>query len=630
MRERSLTSSARLLVTCLLLATACSGGDSLVRPEPMPPAPPGGNPEVSLALLRVGEFIPGQDVFTYGTGFQGRLHTLTVGGTTVTPVVLSDSVARFTVPVFRSCETDGRPVEVAVGDSARQRIIARIQVRDTIALGVGESLVISAEGAGCAQLGSNDQDYVVTALNLSRDAAERPDLLAVVRTHTEAGSAPASSQMLRGVVRSEQLHPSHAFAGLQAGDPYSNAPVPFDPRYATAGPGDTVRFVDWRRSGDCSPAARATAPSYEAVVAAVAGKTVIAVDLRLPNAAEHLAPGSRVLLTRAASIADPLIIPTMREVFDPSFERLGGAGGRHFMLITSYDGVAAASDGGTALPQSRCAPASEMVTMVKGPSVVPSELMARSLASELIHEYAHNAESIIRYRGGFPPAQGAWVGEAWAVAAQETAARIASGQGTRAREDRVSVDAPFSSNGLQSLWGSQPAYSIYAYRGFAPGPGAYSHGASLLMYVRELAGDAPLGTPAKRLFLRLAVARTADPDLLGASVGLAGDTLLDRWALASATDDLLPEAIAISRGLPQLQTWDTRPRLADAVNGWGPRGSRERPSRLIGRTAPSAIDAQASPGSYWAGYVFADEGRGVSLEIRPTAAHSIVRLTRVR
>lgn len=583
--------------------------------------------DTALALTRVASFTPGTVATLYGRNLS-RISTLTVGDTPVQASHTSDTTAAFTVPTWRSCETDGRRVTLLANGSVQ--LVVPIELRDTVALAVGESRILGPADAACLRLGANDQDYVLSAVNLSTDAVQRSDRLLVLRTWTDGDAAPLSSTLpaagtARGSSTARPLLPS---AVRTTTDPYSADPVEFDPRYATAGVGDTVTLIDWpalaRLGGYTHPCQvpRDRVPTYPARVAAVSGRVVIAVDLRVRNPADHFAPASLALLGKAARLADVSLVETVRAVFDPDFQPLRGAGGRYFMVLADdlAGAVGASSDGGTAQPGSVCALASEMPVSLASSTVLTTDLMARNLARIAIHEYAHTADVVTAARrtGWRYGHSSGWMGEAWAVAAEETTVRIASGQPTAARLSRITDEHPFSTLGLANLWGARPDLSPWT------GPGQYEQGASLLMYARERAGEAALGPGRDRLYLRLLARGAWSIDALAAELGTTPNDLLDTWGLAVVTDDLVDGGPAGALRLPQLAAWDNREPPMEARDA-----TYRHPSRRLSRAVATVRPVEAAPGSVAAVYLMADGGRAVSIQVTGIDA-ARVRLTRLR
>ncbi|HEU4557415.1 MAG TPA: hypothetical protein VFS20_06175 [Longimicrobium sp.] len=532
---------------------------------------------------------------------------------------MTDSTAAFVTPQFRRCDTDGRGVVIALEQRPQATVAGRLRLATTETLAPGESRII-VSATDCIQLPASDADYVVSALNTTEQPAEA-EPVADLTVWTASAPAPDLAVSRRSEARRHVGPvPPHAPAAARAlawPSPYATTPRLFDPRYASARAGETVRFVDWRRAASCGQAAE-LAPSYEAAVVATSGLTVIAVDLRLPNAAEYTGPAGSLFLQEAADIADPLIVPTMRRVFDPAYAPLPAAGGRHFHLITAVTGVATATDGSTSKPQSFCALSSEMITTLHVPPALANPLGPRLLATELVHEYAHNADEVTARRHGHPGGSTGWMQESWAVNAEETAARIASGQAMGAQLSRLGDASPFRAGTTNSDWGLYPERSAWT------GAGAYKQGAALVSYAREVAGEASLTAADPSLYLRLLAGREWTLHGLAAAVNRSAIGLLDAWALADATDDL-------SQDGERLASWDDTERL---LGNEGPRGgtpAAARPSRAVPRSGGSKdVTLAAAPGSYAAAYIFADAGLGATLRIIPRGPRAIVRLTRTR
>lgn len=589
--------------------------------------PPTATPvTVAAALTSAGPVTPGQSATVHGRKLGGET-ALLVDGVQVPLLPTSDSTAVFTAPHLRACDTDGRELPLALASSPTAVVPAPLHLATTINLAPGESRVLSAIDGACLQLSAADADFVVSAVNLDETPSETPRQLADLTAWTADDPPPADAP---GPALAAHDAPSfRTSAGtrlliqpLAWPAPYSGSPRLFDPRYATALPGDTVRFVDWSRATSCSQAP-GTVPTYAVAVAATSGLTVIGVDLRLAGAADYLTPGGRAFLTTAAAIADPLIIPGMRRLFDNDYRPLPSAGGRHFHIVTAIPAVAYSSDGGTSKPQADCALASEMVSTLHAPPALPNALGPRILATEIVHEYAHNADEITGRRFGHRGGSIGWMQESWAVNAEETAARLATGEPTRAHLSRLDAGMPYRAGTTNSDWGLYPQRSPWV------GTGAYKQGAALLAFARETAGEASLSDPAPSLYLRLLARDAWTVSALAAEVGTSAPELLDAWALADATDDLSPpEAAAAAR----LRSWDDAERV---TGNEGPRGgtpAEARPSRSVGRTGPrKTVTLSAAPGSYSAAYLFAEHSLGATLQVKQSSTGSLrVRLTRTR
>jgi hypothetical protein len=227
---------------------ACDGG------APVEPTRP-------VHVTFVDTLRPGQIAQVRGSGFTD-LRSLRLDGVEATELVArSDSVAEFRVPSMRPCETDMRAVKVSANGSAP--VGAVVRVPPSVSLQPAESRVLTADDLHCLRLAAADEDYVLSAANLAIPTAEveSPRMLVSVRA---LGTGDAAASTLAPSDARGPLAPFYGVgtpvepampepAALTGSD--SQAPVPFDPRYATAVAGDTLRFVDWspgrRRSAIC-------------------------------------------------------------------------------------------------------------------------------------------------------------------------------------------------------------------------------------------------------------------------------------------------------------------------------------------------------------------------------------------
>lgn len=604
------------------LLAACSSPTGGKEPEPPP----------DIRVDRIENFVSGQTAKLVGTHLD-RISSLTVDGQSVALSGTGATERTFTTPHLRACETDGRAVALVANGSTA--LTAPIRIPDTFQLRVGESRVLDlAALPKCLQLPAADQDFVITAVNLSRDLEQRLDLVAELRTWTESAAPAASAaRTTSSALLSAGHRPgstgSTRLASTSAG-PYSDNPVPFDPTYASASTGDVVQFVDWNAVGGRCDLPRANASRYPVQIVAVSGRTVIGIDMRLPNAAAHVAAATAY--QKAADIAGPLLLPTMREIFDPAFDGLKGGGGRFFAIVSPIGSFG--SDGGTARPQADCALASEMVTVVvEGAQVWNTPNFIRQMAAVIIHETAHSADAITA--NGISNGSSTMTGsrgpfaEGFAVLAEETAIRIALGQSVDAKYSSAGDAHPFTSSGLfSSLWGATPDRSPLLISGM------YSHASTLLLYAREKLGEAAIGpSSSELLYARLARHYTSVPfaswsvDDLASLVGVTSDALLDQWSLAHATDNLVNTAAAQAAGLPQLTSWDNSALFTPSVL----KGGAAIPDRTLSRSTSQARDLRAAPGGYAAAFLLAEAGKGVSVEFtRSATVPARIRITRLR
>lgn len=574
-------------------------------------------PVIASAVLTAGA----EGVIT-GSNLDRLAEPITVDGQPVAVSVHTPAELRFAMPRPRPCEVDGRHVPLNAGTFS---YAGALRVPGVLRMEVGESrtLPLASLGSACIQIGSGGDEYVVSALNASLDGSTGvTDTMFSLRALTGGAAAAADRLPALGADPASAEVSAAAAPALEAALAYAASPVPFDARYATATVGDTVRWVDYRapaalRAGFCE-LQKESVPTYPVIVAATSpsGRVVIGVDARNPRVADWLAPAEREWLVQVADIADRLALPAAREVFNRDHLPAAGAGGRWWHIFSAAAGGFTVDASGR--PQLLCRWYSEVAATL-GPDVpLTGSGQIPSVAAYLIHEYGHQAELVetVRRTGAFPDEPG-WLPEAWAQTVQETAARIASGQSSGARFDALAPGAPLP-DFYANPWGAQPAASPW--RAASPYPrGAYEQGTRFLMFVRERWGDARLGSARERLFQRLLGLHRYDVPALAELVGTDPATLLDRWALAEATDDLLDPASAAAHGLPQIETW------VPPGQGGG---------RAVPRTRDTEEVVAAGRGNYAAVYLparGADAGRGVSLtfaNVQP--GPFVVRITRLR
>ena len=612
------------------LIVACDGGAPV---EPTKPVQP-------VVVTSVDTLRPGQIAQIHGSGLKS-LSTLTFDGVAATELVASsDNVAQFRVPTMRACETDMRIVKVSANGSAP--IGAVVRVTPTVSLKPGESRILTEDDLKCLRLPAANEDYVLSAANLNIPAAEMetPRLLVNVRllgtghdiASTSASSAARTSLapfFVRAVGAVEE--PAMPLT-ITSKSNYSQAPTPFDPRYATAVVGDTLRFVDWF-SGDTQICNRPveSVPSFQAQVVAISGQVVVVADLRHAAAAAFLDPAKLGWLREGAAMTDRLLLPTMRSLFDPAYQPPAGGGGRFFLMLGtmpsafgSFTGFA--YDG--PLPnvnlasQASCPRASEMVVSTINADRLSQALYQnpRSVASLFIHEYAHSADFLTSGRGRILGI----LGEGLATLAQETASRIASGQSVNARHSNIGTDAPVPDAGALGMWGTQPELGPWQFNG------RYGVNSRMLLFLRELAGEASVDHGRRPTVYQRLVSAQIDwlnrPAVIAhitSVLSISYSELIDRHTLASVTAGLIDAGVA--HDLPRYTSWDHSQRAVLS----GPRsdgfpGNRDRFS--TGDHALTAAD-----GGHAAIYLMGNGPRGISIElisIAPTAR--IVRLTRLR
>jgi hypothetical protein len=599
------------------LVVAC-GGDAPV--EPTGP----------VHVTAVDTLRPGQVARVRGSGL-GGLRALLLDGVKATELVArSDSVAEFRVPAMRACETDMRAVQVTADGAAP--IDAVVRVPPNVALRPAESRSLTPDDLRCLRLAAADEDYVLSAANLGVPSAavESERMLVAVRL-LGTGDATASTlasldargaRMPMEPMMSEVREPA-ALAGN-----YSQAPVPFDPRYATAVVGDTLRFVDWFSGTPqiCQQPA-ASVPSFQAKVVALSGRVAVVVDLRHPLAVEFLDPATLGWLRDAAAMADRLLLPTMRSIFDADYLPPAGGGGRYYVLLGAlpqatgfaYDGPLPTMNVAT---QASCPRASEMVVSLHSAErlSLPQNQNPSYVAGVFLHEYAHNADVVTSGRGRIAGI----LGEGLATLAMETASRIGSGQPLRARHAGIGGDAPWTFEAALGMWGTERALGPWQSNG------RYGANARMLLFLRELAGEASVDHGRRPTLYQRLIAAPIDwndrPTVIAqitSVLGIAYADLIDRQALASVTAGLIDPGVV--HDLPRYTSWDhaERARVVGPLSANFPgRASR----RVSGEHTLAAPD-----GGHAALYLMGDAPHGISLELvsmAPTARS--VRLTRLR
>jgi len=291
----------------------------------------------------------------------------------------------------------------------------------------------------------------------------------------------------------------------------------------------------------------------------------------------------------------------------------------------AYHGILPGATGGS---QAICPHSSEMTTVRLNATAwaQPASQNASRLAGLLIHEYAHNAEARVHLRAGRPSTSAWFLSEAWATLAEETAARLASGQAEGAVQSKVTAQMPNPGSVFLGLWGKQEAAGPWQVAG------RYTVSAQMLMFLRELKGEVSAAPRTQTTFHQQIYAEPRDwtdhksaVPALAASVGLTHAELVDRHALAAVTAGLLPENVIRERNLPSFRSWNPR-ELAVSDGPLNPSFNGR-----LSRTRNEFVDQWVPDGGYAAIYMMADANRGISLaSIQPPDPSGIVRLTRLR
>jgi hypothetical protein len=584
--------------------------------------PAGGTPRPPAApVIQSAQLVADGEGRLVGTNLDALPVSILVDGVSVNPSSRSATEVRFPMPRLRQCEVDGRRITVSAGQIT---YVAAITVATTLRLEAAESRELAADELTktCLQLPASDQSFVLTVTNLSTTADGAADRMLALRTWTESGQAVAASRGMTAARTPPPLRHGSATYDITTGrDRYSDSPAAFDPAYANAQPGQTVRWVDfrspaWYASSNICREPKSSVPTFGAVVAAVStsGRTVIAFDERSPHLSQWSTSEMAARLKRLADILDRWTLPAVREVFG-EYTPVRGAGGRWWHIFRT--GISQPTVDQAGLPQTMCPHYSEVATTLAPDVPLTSDGQVEVLAGYLIHEYAHHAEDVVAVRRwgnvfGRGPSTWTGIGESWAQTVQETAARLASGQPTAARYDALTPGsgvpyADFYGTG----YGERPDLSPWA-----GSRGPYDQGARLLMYLRERWGDAALGSSRERFYARAIALPEYDFASIARLAGLEPEVALDRWSLAEATDDLVDPAAVAARALPQIQTWVPQDKT---------------PGPQVDRAGDRTLTLTVAHGSYAALYFFADQGHGLSLTFSDVSpAPSKVRITRLR
>lgn len=606
------TAAAVGAAALLGLEIACGGS----------PTSGGEKPPTRTAAITSTALVAGGEGVLTGTDLDLLPATIAVDGKDVVPTARSATEIRFAMPAGRGCEVDGRPVQITAGSVQHA---GRLTVPGTLRIEVGETRLLPRDelATACLQLPAGTQSYVLTALNPALDEAPATDVLFTVRTVTESGVAAAAVSSRAARVAAAPAPRDVRFDITPGTDFYSAAPAAFDPAYATAQPGDTVRWIDfqsplWYNDGNICRAPKSAVPTFGAVVAAVSstGRTVIAYDERTRYRDQWSSSASRERLARLADIVERWTLPAVSEVYGADYEPVHGAGGRWWHIFRT--GVSRPTVDLAELPRSMCPHYSEVAATLGPDDPLANDAQVEVVAGQLVHEYAHHAEDVVavrRWGNAFGRGMPGWsaVGEVWAQTVQETAARIASGQTTGARYDALGAGVPYP-DFYTTGYGERPDLSPWG-----GGRGPYDLGTRLLMFLRERWGDAPLGTARQRFYPQVLELPRYDFASMAALAGLDATTALDQWSLAEATDDLVDPAAAAARGLPQLRTWVPQDR---------------EPLPQVFRAGGAAYPLAVAHGSYAALYFLAsgaNAGHGISLTFTDLGTTPfIARITRLR
>lgn len=621
--------SRNVIVPILLFLASCGSGDSPTRPDPTTPV-----------ITSLDPLSPGQAGVLRGSNLRA-VSRITVDGKEALVTQATDADVRFTVPALRACETDGRGVDVLVNGEIR--VSGKVAAPGLVMLQPGESRVLSTVELGCVSFAASSAAYVVSMHSFSRERISEVFFqLRSYTTATDTSACPLASfhsAPAPAFPRGERFfNPSQGIPPLAA----SASVAPFDLRYVTAQEGDTLDFVDWTKTAALTARTRAEVPVYRGVVVAVAGAQVVVVDLRTPGAVELLADAvAQDRLRRAAQIVDRYTLPAARAVIDPEAAFPTGAGGRIFTIVRQMPaGVAGGITTADLLPPSYSPWVSEIGIVDLSIGLVREQnVRAEQVASTIIHEHGHLADLLAARRRGVAGSAG-WASEAFAVAVEERATRLAVGQEHQVTSAQVQADG-VPAGGLRMPDGMSERYSPWG--GFGTGlsassTGAYVRGTRLLLYAMETLGETGLAPSGSSLYQRV-LATSAPPSSLSAddlnriwgidaiarAVGLSAEELMDRATVGELTDDLVEAQVAVARGLPQFRTWD------NSVGSRGELGQRTFPTHWLPLDGARVGEISVPGGAHHYFYLVTDPGRGLSVsatQIRMQPHHR-VRVTRL-
>lgn len=577
------------IATTLLLATvavACS--------DPAGPTPPPID-EPTLTISSVTDLEPGEMATLRGANLN-LLQGLTVDGTAVTTTAVSPTEITFTVPEFRTCETDGRTVAInatETGSGKRATINGTIDV-PTIDLAPGASRELTlADFQDCMRFPAGDQSYAFTFIDGRVERSNDFRKLLDVRSWTESAGSPAPLSLAPSLARTANVTARSAAKIPELAKPYTGNPSEFDPTWSTAGVGDTIRFAKFGEAipyGACNATINTipdTALRLTEIIA-VEGKTVVVVDLSGPNASTHLSDQGKAYWSSIAAAADPLRVPAAKLVYGDQFEPLKGADGRYFVIITPLT-VVATPDGVAPGSEADCALFSETMATLINDGTTNWDGLREAKVSALIHEYGHlAADASLGYYG----AVNDWMEEALAVLTEGAAFRIETNQPTSA-DPTVKSNVQFG--GLQSLYGRLPNHNPFD----RTLPGVYSNGALVVLYAQERF-DGNLYQEFHRTFTGDPYAADTVPFLnhLASLVGMTAAELHDQALTAAALQNLTD-----ATGIPQFSTWSR----TDAVIQAQAFGT------AMPRSRNAAAPIEITTGAFNSLYLFPDAGKGISL-----------------
>jgi hypothetical protein len=474
------------------------------------------------------------------------------------------------------------------------RVAGRVRIAPTVALTPGQVDTLSLAELSCLRLPALDAEYVLLARNLTTRLDRTTDTLSRITdaqpgalAHTRAESWHALRAGLLGA--RDGIAQSGSTLAPRAAE---NRPL-FDPAMRDATLGDTVRLVDWLCPCLTAALNAGTAlPTFTAEVVAVHGKAVFVLDTRVVRDARWPAMNViRARLDSAAAVIDSLFVPSMRALFDPQYTVPAVADGRYFLIISdltpAYSGLANLYDLWSDHPS-----ASGYLSGYITQNVLLSVVAMSATVPLSIHELAHGAHAQLMAATGRKIIP---YSEAWAVSAQDIAARMRQGRERRAANDE------WSSSPV--LWGMHGSPLVQ--------DGNYFAGSLILLYAREQLDGAGFRPRTPLLFQRV-ITDFNVPAGVARELGITVNELLDRAALAAAVNDKLAPDILASSGLPQI--WSYR-HAGDLDPARLPSPFRNDPHRLGpgGATGAGSYAVHAQSGGFDARDLTTTSATGLSI-----------------
>ncbi len=680
---------SRLTALALVLSVAACGGDSGTGPGPVKPPPT----SAAFALTAARNFVAGDTALISGTTLSAIASITIDGQSVPFTVVNDTLRAIVPSSIGRVCDVDGRLVEVkAVGNaSSGGATVSKsfpLTVSATQNLSIGQSVVLSTTDLQCLRLSAGSAAYVLSALDLARGnpttyassfdtlgtltvsdgggviappgtpgasgslaaptarfgAAlsgtsafdDRSSIATAMRSLANLRTSSRASVSLRtrgAVMAPGTLRSAHAGGYVES----SNNPS-LDPHLLTANVGDQFTIIDWRK-GLSDPAvctdAVSSLPHMAVVVLAVSGKTVIMVDASLPGLPDYTSAAGLAHWKAVADSTEASYLPAVRSVLSATYTPLQSADGRVFTLITdlSASGGGRGEEGTMApaalAPRSICPNSPEIqLALLASAGAGTGANSATSLASVIVHEQTHVADAVLGNSAASGGAR-AWMVEALAVSAEESAWRVRAGVTHQApMNSGIPFTLPLPNGSRYSTWGP----TVGDPSGFASG--MYQPGMQILLHAREKAGQAdPLSIPSgATLYERMLTMPRSNQfsgwtvDELASLVGMTGNDLLDESVTAALTDDAASTPLSI----PQFDSWkglSLASRLAMTYNS--------EPTHILGRGVARTQLVATGAGSYdywYIGGAYSQSGFGASFkfESASNAPTMRVRLTRLQ